>query len=312
MKGLDLAENFYYEKIAPLISEKFPSDEKNIAAGLVGEGSECFGFDDEISRDHDWGAGLCLWLNDKDYSVIGESLKEAYSKMPDHFSGFPVRKPLGLNGHRIGVIRIKDFFKSLIGIDYPPQTIEEWKKIPEYSLAAATNGKIFNDPKGEFTKFYTNLRNYYPEDLRLKRIASGCMRMAQSGQYNYIRCVARGEDVAALFALTYFMEESIKMAFLLNRRFRPFYKWMPRAVKSLPLLGTEIHSLLERILAIEKETNDAREIFALIEVISALIADCLKKEGLSESKSSFLLDHGLSVQKKIGDISLRYGNMMED
>ena len=54
IKGLELAERFYLEYGAPMIKEKFPSLEGIIAAGLVGSCSECFGYDDGISRDHDF------------------------------------------------------------------------------------------------------------------------------------------------------------------------------------------------------------------------------------------------------------------
>ena len=59
MKGIELAERFYLEYGAPMIREKFSEIESALAVGIAGSGSECFGYDDETSRDHDFEAGFC-------------------------------------------------------------------------------------------------------------------------------------------------------------------------------------------------------------------------------------------------------------
>ena len=61
MKGLDLARAFYEEYGIPLLKE-FPDLAENIAIGLCGSGSECFGFDDDFSKDHDFEPGFCIFL----------------------------------------------------------------------------------------------------------------------------------------------------------------------------------------------------------------------------------------------------------
>ena len=52
MQGLELAKR-YYEKVGrPMLERDFPELLPRLAAGLVGEGSECLGFDDAISQSH--------------------------------------------------------------------------------------------------------------------------------------------------------------------------------------------------------------------------------------------------------------------
>ena len=46
VKGLELARAYYETYGKPMIEEKFPEYRDRIAAGLVGEGSECLGYDD--------------------------------------------------------------------------------------------------------------------------------------------------------------------------------------------------------------------------------------------------------------------------
>ena len=60
MQGLELAKRYYEEVGRPMRdAEWFWAW---LREGLVGEGSECLGFDDAISQDHDFGAGFCLWF----------------------------------------------------------------------------------------------------------------------------------------------------------------------------------------------------------------------------------------------------------
>ncbi|MCK7509469.1 MAG: DUF4037 domain-containing protein [Desulfobacterales bacterium] len=53
--------------------------------------------------------------------------------------------------------------------------------VPESALAAATNGKVFNDPLGEFTLIRNRLLHFYPDDVRLKKMAARCMTIGPVG-----------------------------------------------------------------------------------------------------------------------------------
>ena len=64
MFGLELSKCFYEEFGRNMIADMFYGYEQVIAAGIAGEGSDCFGYDDELSRDHDFEAGFCLWIPD--------------------------------------------------------------------------------------------------------------------------------------------------------------------------------------------------------------------------------------------------------
>ena len=69
MKGLELNRAFF-EEIRPELQRDFPELYARMAVGLVGNGSECFGYDDEISRDHDWGVAPQLWLPEDERGSI--------------------------------------------------------------------------------------------------------------------------------------------------------------------------------------------------------------------------------------------------
>ena len=312
MKGLELAEQYFFVVGAPMIREQFPDYEGKVAGGLVGMGSECFGFDDEISRDHDWGPTFCLWLKKADYAAIGIKLQGEFDNLPRSFAGFGPRKESTWGKGRSGVFEIGEFYKQFIGLDHPPQSLKEWRVIPEVNLATATNGRVFIDPIGQFSAFRKRLTDFYPEDIRLKKLASRCMTIAQAGQYNYIRCVRREEYVAAYWSETKFISDLISLVFLLNKQYRPFPKWMHRAMQNLTILGKALYDILLELVTINESTTD-QTIYerkaSLMEDMCQLVIQELQREGLSDSPSNFLLEHGPSIQRSIQDSQIRAINV---
>ena len=304
MKGLELARLYYEEYGKPLIHQHFRQHEGRIAAGLVGMGSECFGFDDEISQDHDWGPAFCLWLNSQVYEEIGKDLQAELALLPKDFAGFTGRQESNWGGGRTGVFEVGQFYRQFIGFDHVPADWREWRVIPESNLATATNGRVFTDPSGEFTAFRERLLQFYPEDIRLKKIARRCMIMAQSGQYNFMRCVRRCEFVAAQCAETEFINTAVSMVFLLNKQYKPFYKWMHLGLLQLPLLGSVIYNLCSDLTTahiVESGKKGYERKNDLIEEICRHIVGELKRQELTDSGSDFLLDHGPLVQSRIQD-----------
>lgn len=303
MKGMELSR-LYYEKVCkPVIEKEAGELTERTAVGLVGEGSECYGYDDEISRDHDFGPSCCFWLTREDYRIYGGKLREILDSLPKSFMSFPALKISEWGGGRRGVLNTESFYRKFTGKENGPETLNEWRMIPETNLSIVTNGSVFSDPLGEFTKIRNRLLEYYPEDIRLDKIASRCMKIAQSGQYNLGRCLKRGEFVAARIAEAEFINESIYMIYLLNKKYMPFYKWMHKDMQFLPILGKEVHNLLNNLISIQNSEKPETA-----EKICGLIINELKIQGISENKSDFLLDHGPDIQRKISDESLRNSN----
>ena len=243
--GLALSKEYYETYGKPMIQEQFPEYTGKIAVGLAGRGSDCFGYDDAASRDHDWGPDFCMWVTDETYEKIGEALQQAYEKLPEDFKGY--RRAAHVNGrNRRGVIRISDFYRDLTGAE----TYEEidWKNTGDTSLAAAVNGEIFQDEEGIFSAFREKLRKGYPEEIRYLKLAESAARFAQTAQYNYPRMLGRGDRFTAEMMVWDGMKEAMKLQHYIEGKYPPHDKWLLRSLQDSEE-GREIAGLLERIAA---------------------------------------------------------------
>lgn len=303
MKGMELSRRFWQEVLSPAMERDFPALFSHTAAGLVGNGSECFGFDDKLSRDHDWGTEVMLWLpEDSAPQIPGllqwkRTLLERHPEYPQCFRVY--------SGEAEGVMTCRQFYKRLLGLETGPHTVREWFSVPEEALAMAVNGAVFYDGPGEFTTIREHLQAGRPEDLRRKRIAARCMMLAQTGQYNLERCIRREAFVSAATTCAKFVEEAIWLVFLLNRTYKPYYKWEYPAMRRLPWLADAVGPLLEELTDLGGWSETAcRSRLALAEKICAIFAAALRQEGLSDAEDPFLAVHGQSVQSRIQDLLL--------
>ena len=146
MQGMEIAEKYYEQYGLSMVREVCPELEARAAFGLVGEGSQCFGYDDEISRDHDFGPGFCIWLLEDDFANYGGGLQAAYEMMPKEFMGLSTDNIQDKS--RVGVMRIDEFFFKYLGLSEPPKPNREWLFLKETLLSVCTNGKVFRDDMG--------------------------------------------------------------------------------------------------------------------------------------------------------------------
>ena len=305
MKGIELSELFYREYGEPMLKERFAEYLPFIAVGLTGCGSERFGYDDCISCDHDFEAGFCVFLPDE--SLVDRktefALERAYSKLPCEFMGVKRAQISAVGGNRYGIMRISDFLLEKTGSPDGEISLKQWLFTPEQSLAEATNGKIFYDGLGVFSKIRKTLE-YMPENVRLKKLAGELLMMGQSGQYNYLRCVARGESGAAQLAVIQFVSSAMHVIFLLNKKYMPYYKWSFRALRELDKLS-ELSFDLEYLISSGNSECEVAQKQIKIERISTEIIKMLLEQGISDFCENELEGHAYAVNSKISDAELR-------
>ena len=315
IQGLDLAKAYWEQVGRPMLEERYPQYRGRIAAGLMGHGSDCYGFDDAISRDHDFGPGFCLWLTSEDYQAIGDQLQKDYEALPTEFMGFGSRtdsvRAKGAD-RRVGVFEIGAFFESLTGYrQAPPEDHpHEWLLLDEATLAAATNGRIFADPLGQMLATRQGFKAM-PDDVRFCLISRRLGMIAQAGQYNLPRSLQRGDGAAAMLSINEFVQACASLIFLINNPltvgYLPYYKWTFAALRRLSgRMATRLADLTEQLEDILRLASAAcyggqgfgeggkgarpaaERVTELVESICARIVEELQAEGLTNSTETFL------------------------
>ena len=310
MTGLELSKEYYELYGEPMLKAKFPDVFDKIACGLCGSGSECFGYDDKVSQDHDFEPGFMIFLPGEDFVDRRTAflMERAYAELPREHGGAKRSLMAPAGGRRRGVVRTADFFTARIGSPAAPQSWEQWFSIPEYALAEAVNGQIFYDGCGEFTAIREAVKNM-PRDVRLKKLAGSLMMMSQSGRYNFERCTKHGETAAAQLAVVEFVKYALQAAFLLNRTYAPYYKWVFRALRELPLLS-ELADPLEYLLCgINGEASFDTRLFTIEEVCAAVVT-AAREQGLSDNLCEDVEKDAYSINDHIEDPQIRNLNIL--
>lgn len=311
IRALDLLEEFYEHVAKKSLYERFGALAPNVAVGLVGEGSECFGFDDDISMDHDWGPGFCIWLTADDYNHVGTDLQKWYDSLPTSYKGYERKNINGAN--RVGVWCMDDFFRYFTGYANVSEVTSDDAvlRISEESMACLLNGRIFDDPRGEFSQKRQEFYNLFSEKIWNIKLAYSLINLGKFGQYNYPRTMKRGDYVTAQIILYKYIEELLKFVHYINHVFPPYYKWLKKSASGLDKLA--VLADLTNALADfadgreawkEDNTGIQDNVVGTIEIIAKLIVEECKNCGIFDGmnfseEELFLETYGKALLEKV-------------
>ena len=229
MHGVELSRGFYAEVVAPLL-EGVPH-----AAGRLGQGSDVFGLDDEMSRDHDWGCRLTVLVA---ADVVDELDARLERELPESYEGMPVRFPTSWKpeGHQVWVSTVRDFARHHLGMVAPDHEID-WLLLTGQSVLEVIAGPVFHDDWGELTALRSQLQ-WYPEDVERYLIAASWLRIDQELPF-VGRTRDRGDLQGSEIIIARLARAVMHLTFLYERRWPPYAKWFGTAYGSRAPLDSE-------------------------------------------------------------------------
>ena len=307
MKGLELCQDFFETIGLPTIKEKVPECLPYIAAGMSG-GSQCHGNDDEVSRDHGWGAGFCIWLLPEHHELYSKKLEDIFEHLPLEYRGFH-RQP-------VVVCEINSYVRSVVGRENPPERDFGWLYIPEESLFEITRRPVFYDGTGEITGRFGSFRSY-PVDVWKKRLSACIAWLWEWGIKHLKRAEMRGDLITASMYWCRFATYAMKGSFLLNHTYAPYHKWLYKEFLKLSRLSDEIAP------KIDEGFTRREDRYALCVEITGIISEALrelnyhpvasKKAGVAYPENE-LLRYAKGIQNSIEDLKIRemrlYGEIL--
>ncbi|OGS06952.1 MAG: hypothetical protein A2270_00765 [Elusimicrobia bacterium RIFOXYA12_FULL_51_18] len=245
ISGIKLSRLFYKKTVAPILHIRFPR--LNYSAGLLGAGSEVLGYDTPVSRDHDWGPKVFIFLSKTSHNEIKEKIAKVLStNLPHSFLGYPtnfsapdskgVRTPLNITSgpvnHRVAILTTKSFIETRLKVDpFQKISVSDWLAFPQQRLLEIVRGEVFYDGLRELRRIRKKFR-FYPRDVWLYMLAAQWIRISQEEAF-VGRCGDVGDELGSRIVAARIIRDLMRLCFLLEREYAPYSKWLGTAFLAL-------------------------------------------------------------------------------
>lgn len=165
------------------------------------------------------------------------------------------------------------------------------------TLAAAVNGEIFRDDEGIFSSIREKLQGGYTESLLYRKLAESAALFSQTGQYNYIRCRERGDNLTAQMMLMDCVREAMKLKHYLAGKYPPHDKWLRKSLEQLPG-GAELSGLLQKLEEAHQEADAVNAVRRESNVIASLLVKELYAKNYISDIDNYLDAHTEELLRK--------------
>jgi hypothetical protein len=241
---IDISKAFFEEVVKPILVRHFPDETAQTAFGVFGYGSEALRLDDHYSRDHHWGLRIDALMPHPIFEQTRDAmLATLRAEMPPTFRGHALQDgPLA--GVGLAPDSLTSMLRRTIGLDHPPSSYVEWLSVPEEDVIHVINGEVWHDPLGEFTQVRAVLNGYYPEPVRLRRIAHWCRYFSGMGTYALRRAILRNNEYYCNITFSRALRLGVQLAFLLEKTYCPYDKWTLAYFERLPRLSGRLRPII--------------------------------------------------------------------
>ncbi len=268
MKGLELSKAFFENAGRPIIEKISPSIMNSIAAGLIGEGSDVYGFDDELSTDHNWGPRFQIFLFEQN-PILKESIETALaSSLQSKFDGYEIRQWPPEKGFKSFEVWFwPDFTEKLLGLRQRPVDPMSYARVTEAQFFSLLSGSVFWDPNGDLKRARTQW-DHMPQEVWYWRLYWAWMNLYRRD--DILRAFIHGEFEMSRILLCRYAEWTIRLGYLASRQYSPYRKWLLRMFKTLS--GMErIHDSISNAI----NTQDVPTGFERLEHAIALLKEMM-------------------------------------
>ena len=257
LSGRELSRRFYQEQVRPVLHIGFPGFP--YSAALLGPGSEVLGFDDEMSKDHNWEPRVLIFLQDADWARYGEAVERSLrEKLPDRFAGHPTH---------FSVSTMRAYLHEHLDLEVDGGIeARDWLTLPEQRLRMVTAGAVYHDEVG--LQILRDRLAYYPHDVWLYLLIAAWWRLHPEanlmGRAGFV-----GDELGSGVIASQLVHDLMHLCFLLEKQYAPYSKWFGTAFSQLDC-ASALAPVLEGVLRADTWSQRQDALAAAYQYVAAL------------------------------------------